>query len=877
MAQNEARTFETTVAADGQATETENSQLCFDEGDEPSGNPASRSDEQEQAVTPCDSIIQHYGQLEQQNMTQVQHEEAIESQESEVAIQGAQAELGCKFCSTIVAHFNFVCSTNRGCNTTDIFLARVCDLLSSNCPHTTWLQSDKYFNGAIPLYETRAIKLCQGPRERTWARLWVNYEREAGHGSAPTRPFELIYLPEVPGHHGRGRVLDENWIDIEVVRDWRSRCIAEHGSRCDKPALGAEAPFHPSWLIDVVQGCIVPCEDENPRFLTLSYTWGQAKNFLTRKGNIEDVRKPGALVSGCIAANIPETIRNAIALTKVLGETRLWVDSLCIVQDDETGLQHDLRNMHRIYASSFLTIIAEDGQDAEFGLRGLQGISAARVADQDILHMAAGERLLMMGNKSLQHQVSVYDYQERMWTFQERIFAKRRLIFTTSGSVKWECNCVQWDEHLHYRAESETPMNSNVASGLKSRIPNMISLASVVADFNEKNLTYDEDVLNAFSGIQTHFNGIFPSGLFFGHPEFFFDISLCWYGWGNLRRRTVSDKFTGDSLHNGLPSWSWMGWQGRTLLPEDAEHQPHRLFGFTKSVTTWYCTELPSLAPPRPIDTMWDSFRAAAVETQVDMDGWICSKVEPPLRWHERDFDNTHIEPYFMPKLLPRSMYHRRGLDDAGPTRFWWYPVPVISGDVKAAENEPEKSHRCQFIRCVTTQAFLTGSIEIPLETLEENFLNPIQPLNDDRGNTVGALMLHHREDHLLFKGGRKVELVAVVKGWTSMMASRYWWPNDCHVPAKADVADEDAVGDANSTVSKEEEGQKACSYESHERQGVPWITEWQRQRQQKRDCVFVLWITWNHGIAYRKAFGFVIAEIWEEMKESGEIDLTLG
>lgn len=879
MEQNEARPSGRMAAADGPATGSEESHLCFNEGHEASGNPVSLNNEQEQAVVSYDRMTHHSAQLHQQTISQERHDDVTETQEPAFAAQGAQTDLRCNFCSTIVAQFNAVGSNGGGDNPIVIYLGQVRDQLSGNCPHTTWLQSDKYFSRPIPLYETRPIWLAQGRPDRTQATLRVGYETNTGRHSVPTLPFELICRPEVPGHRGRGRVSDENWINIEQVKDWRSRCIAEHGSRCDKPGFGVVALFRPSWLIDVVQGCIVPCENGDPRFLTLSYTWGKAKSFLTKKHNINDVRRPGALLYGRIAANIPETIRNAIALTKALGETQLWVDSLCIVQDDEVALQRDLRNMHRIYASSFLTIIAEDGQDAEFGLRGLRGISAARVADQEILHMAAGERLLMTEIKSLKHQVSAFDYHERMWTFQERIFATRRLIFTTFGSVRWECNCVEWNEHLRYYADGEKSRDDELASGLKSSVPSLGTLVPVVREFNGKNLTFDEDVSRAFSGIQTHFNGLFPSGLFFGHPEFFFDISLCWFTWKNLRRRTVSEKFTGDSMHSGLPSWSWMGWQGRTLLPRDAEHHRDDNFGFTKSVTKWYCTELPSLSPPRPIDTRWHSVRAAALERQVDMDGWICLKVEPPQRWSGFDRANLHLMPHLMPKRLPRRMYRRRGLEDADSTEVFWYPVPPISGDVKTAEDGPYKPERCQFIRCVTTRAFLTGSMEFPLDTLDDDALNPMQPLNDDRGNVVGALMLHEREDHLLLKGGRRVELVAVVKGWTSLLNINQWWAKECHMPANddEDVADEDAEVDVNPTALKEEDDKDACSYESHESQGRPWISEWQQARQCKRDCVFVLWIIWEHGIAYRKAFGFVIAERWEELKEHREIDLILG
>lgn len=975
-------------AARGQATGSVRPQLCFDGGNKPSGNPASLSDEQQQAATPCDIMHQHSAKPDLETVTNEQLENVEEVQESAIDIHGPQADLDCKFCSTIVDFFNAVYSPGRRQSIRSIFLGDTPDLLSSNCSHRTLLQHLVYSGQGVKVagHELGAVRLCQGFAQRTEATLRAEYQTESAWGTTPSPPFELIFRPEVPDHRGRGRILDQNWIDIELIKSWRSRCIAEHGGSCDKRVFMSVAPFRPWWLIDVVQECVVPCEDEEPRFLTISYTWGKTKNFLTTKQNINDVRRPGSLLSDSVFANIPTTIRNTIALTKALGETRLWVDSLCIAQDDQAALQHHLGNMHRVYASSFLTIIAEDGQDAEFGLRGLWGVSPARVADHEILPLAAGERLLMTGSRFRQRQPSIYNYDQRMWTFQEWSFAKRRLTFTSLGCVKWECNCAEWEEHLRYHADGEISMDTEISAGFKSRIPSLHTVMGIVREFNEKNLTYDEDVLRAFSGIQTHFNGIFPSGLIFGHPELFFDISLCWSTWDNLRRRTLSERFSGDPMRDGLPSWSWMGWQGKTLVPTDAEHQPGD-FGFTEPVTKWYCAESASSASPRPLDTRWHEFRAAAAERQVEMDGWSSSKFEPPRWWSGPSAHGLHCVPWRMPKQLPRHIYHCKGLENTGLREACWYPVPLMSEDVRPAEGRPDRPQQCQFIRCETTRAFLTGSTEYSQETLQESCLNPIQPLKDDGGNTVGALILHHREDHSLFKGGRKVELVAIVKGWIGALSRFHWGPGESHSSADVqddvaedssveinedgahgsrliaseegdeemclsprsynsaerdeyvvdddeeghepgpsapeekdkgdsspssgfisaenyeDVVDEsdisaseendkgfppsprsylpvedaeDVASESNRTASVEED-RDAGSYDSNEGYRVPWILEWELQRQNKLDCVFVLWIVRDHGIAYRKAFGYVLAEKWEELKEPESIDLILG
>jgi hypothetical protein len=77
----------------------------------------------------------------------------------------------------------------------------------------------------------------------------------------------------------------------------------------------------------------------------------------------------------------------------------LWVDSLCIVQDDiETKMDY-LNNMASIYAHATVTIIAAQGNDADIGLCGVlrQGSSPRKcrqevftVGDEKVIHRIFG-------------------------------------------------------------------------------------------------------------------------------------------------------------------------------------------------------------------------------------------------------------------------------------------------------------------------------------------------------------------------------------------------------------------------------------------------------------------------------------------------------
>ncbi|PVH97917.1 hypothetical protein DM02DRAFT_500578, partial [Periconia macrospinosa] len=64
---------------------------------------------------------------------------------------------------------------------------------------------------------------------------------------------------------------------------------------------------------------------------------------------------------------LPRTIRDAMYVVELLEERYLWVDCLCIVQDDVDGLKGIIHSIDHIFSAAQLTIIAASGADANTG------------------------------------------------------------------------------------------------------------------------------------------------------------------------------------------------------------------------------------------------------------------------------------------------------------------------------------------------------------------------------------------------------------------------------------------------------------------------------------------------------------------------------
>jgi hypothetical protein len=65
---------------------------------------------------------------------------------------------------------------------------------------------------------------------------------------------------------------------------------------------------------------------------------------------------------------LPLVIRDVMELVARLGERYLWMDSLCIVQDDLESKHKQVLQMAAIYSAAHVTIVAAAGEDTNAGL-----------------------------------------------------------------------------------------------------------------------------------------------------------------------------------------------------------------------------------------------------------------------------------------------------------------------------------------------------------------------------------------------------------------------------------------------------------------------------------------------------------------------------
>ena len=385
-------------------------------------------------------------------------------------------------------------------------------------------------------------------------------------------------------------------VDWSTVRIWLENCDREHGSSCDNGIL--KSPPHDFRLIDTEKGCVVMAPP-SCRYATLSYVWGSTtdKNTLATISTIKILEEEGYLFKTPIPATIKDSIRACIEL-KI---RYLWIDRLCIVQDDTTTVKASQINaMGDIYSHSYLTLVDLEGVTMD---HGLPGVSQARASHT--IHKVCGLSMRAMED-SFPTLVKKSKWRSRGWTFQEAMLSTRMLFFADAG-VLFECSQASQEDRFALSTSASLQFTPATAYD------------QLVLEFSSRSFTINSDVLRAFSGIM-HWK--YGTEHYFGLPYCEFVRGMLWrfYAMSAPENPCPRRTETGDTF----PTWSWSSVMG--CVDMYASENTH-----TSLLGVW---GIPSSRTNETVHTIWPHNQQLSRDKE---NGWVRELVLA-LAWKEGCF-----------------------------------------------------------------------------------------------------------------------------------------------------------------------------------------------------------------------------------------------
>lgn len=297
---------------------------------------------------------------------------------------------------------------------------------------------------------------------------------------------------------------------------------------------------------------------------------------------------------------MPQTFKDTIIIVLQLGYRHLWIDSLCIIQDDSLDWERESSKMADIYANSVLTIYAARSTEANDGVFHKKFIPFDESSKPHVLGQPRNleEDLVKIKfrqpcGKSLdvyvrQHYHDFIDgsdlamsrsaLDKRAWAFQETTLSTRILYFK-EAELMWECkdafececgeSALANVEYQEYRNKcmDEIGFGSfelfNPEGNINEGLPESCTLSfwsNVVFEYCRRRLTYQTDILPALSGVAKRLQRPSLGAYLAGMWEHELPQSLWWIvsGHHKFADETFLERRESRVRRNYLaPSWSW--------------------------------------------------------------------------------------------------------------------------------------------------------------------------------------------------------------------------------------------------------------------------------------------------------------------------------
>lgn len=308
-----------------------------------------------------------------------------------------------------------------------------------------------------------------------------------------------------------------------------------------------------------------PCEE----YAALSYCWGGDQPVKATTSSLRSLKEHIEYT------RLPKTLKDAVMTTRKIGLRFLWVDSLCVIQDDPVQARREIARMPKIYQNAYVTISAARCISSKQGfLQGISAPGADSIAFQFSFRGPDDTTGTIICFYELDRTHTHDPINKRAWALQEQILSPRILWFG-SYRLTWRCRCSGRNdlrEHLDSwwtrRERYHFKMHNCLQSEAQTRNPKNC-WDRIVFEYSQRNLSEETDKLRAISGIAMQLGQAndltYMAGIWREH----FPTSLLWQACSYTHPRPSQYR---------APSWSWAAIDGAVNFRQDSSPDPELKF-----------------------------------------------------------------------------------------------------------------------------------------------------------------------------------------------------------------------------------------------------------------------------------------------------------
>ncbi|MCJ1351849.1 MAG: hypothetical protein MMC33_001833 [Icmadophila ericetorum] len=353
---------------------------------------------------------------------------------------------------------------------------------------------------------------------------------------------------------------DENRFKLAV--DWLTSCLIQH-----EPCERQYYPKLPTRVIDVgLEGdsknpFLFVSNGETGMYVTLSHCWGKGERLVTLEKNLKEHQESLPL------AEMPQTFKDAIEISRKIGMRYLWIDCYCIVQDSYNDWEAEAARMAEIYENAVFCLSAIDGQDS-FAPMFYERLQTWQQRPVTLTNVRNADAPFHIGVRpktdSVQDIIKASVLNERAWGLQERLLSPAVLHFSESYMF-WECCSTVRSEADHYAEDHTEKIRPGLRQQWKAASPSApvdlgLLWTELVKNYTARSLTYDKDKLPAILGLAKRFEEQMGDTFLAGLWKLDLHRQLLWHPI-SLICGDVYEPLKRPTEHFA-PSWSWASVKG---------------------------------------------------------------------------------------------------------------------------------------------------------------------------------------------------------------------------------------------------------------------------------------------------------------------------
>ncbi|KAF3001587.1 hypothetical protein E8E14_003156 [Neopestalotiopsis sp. 37M] len=352
---------------------------------------------------------------------------------------------------------------------------------------------------------------------------------------------------------------------------WYTTC-KEHHPGCQPSTI--QGPFRPTRLIHVheqdsgVWNLVEETKSITEPYATLSHCWGDSQYETLTRENISRYKEKNSITA------LPKTFRDAIEVAKSLGIYYIWIDSLCIIQQDQQDWNEQSVLMRKVYTHADCNIAASWARGGDEGcfITSDAALKHPTLVDLgcQIYGCSVYQFSPMRSNSYLSKHTCFIDndlarapLNSRAWVIQERYMAPRQLSFTAS-QVYWECSKLVANEQCPTGLADEYWM-ATISLWQRKLLPTSKAdfrrfWTHLVEQYSSCGLTKKTDKVIALAGLAEHLEMTqSDTGNTYQHGLWRHDLylQLCW------RPNRMSQQIPKQMDRSIVPTWSWLSLDGQ--------------------------------------------------------------------------------------------------------------------------------------------------------------------------------------------------------------------------------------------------------------------------------------------------------------------------